>query len=115
MSTDLDLRARLRLWRFRWLFGDRDTDLPEPGVVIEDLHLLLVPHCLESLHCLAIASVPATWCIVDISPLELSHWDHVDSFDETPVEVDEDLLDTAVVDVVEDTWNTQRDTSLLNS
>jgi len=110
LSADSGRRASARLRSISWLTGVTDADLPVPGIVIEHLDLITALECTESIHSLLVTCVPLAWSKVDKSTLVLAELDHINALDETPSQIDEDLLDTAPADVVKDPRDTQANT-----
>ena len=110
LSADSGRRASTRLRSISWLTGVTDADLPVPGIVIEHLDLIAALECTESIHGLLVTCVPLAWSKVDKSTLVLAELDHINALDETPSQIDEDLLDAAPADVVKDPRDTQANT-----
>lgn len=137
LRTKAHARARRRLGRLSSSFGERDTDLPKPRVIVEDLDLVVLKtvrhflnptvvlftlgvlkaqlnisillHTIEGFHGFWVASVPAAGRKMNIRSLVFSHRDNIDTLNETPAKAHENALDTAVVDVVENTWDANAD------
>jgi hypothetical protein len=46
---------------------------------------------------------------MDEGAFELTKWDHINSVDVTPIEINKYFFDTAVTNVVENAWDTDAD------